>query len=65
MDREKIITAAIVAGLFGGLVGGPVATLVDYDAEPERKLWLFAVPEIIGFICAGLLVYYGRSRKKA
>lgn len=65
MEKEKVITAAIVAGLFGGLVGGPVASIADYNAEPERKLWLFAVPEIIGFICAGLLVYYGRSRKKS
>ena len=65
MDRERIITIAITAGLFGGLVGGPVASIADYNAEPERKLWLFAVPEIIGFICAGLLVYYGRSRKKS
>lgn len=64
MDREKAITAAIVAGLFGGLVGGPVASLWNYYAPPEERLWLFAVPEIFGFICAGLLVYYGRSKKK-
>ncbi|MGI0020555.1 MAG: hypothetical protein ACREAY_08795 [Nitrososphaera sp.] len=64
MDREKVITAAIVAGLFGGLVGGPVASLSDYYAPPERRFWLFMIPEIIGFICAGLMVVYGRSRKK-
>jgi hypothetical protein len=64
-DREKVITTAIVAGLFGGLVGGPVASLSDYYAPPEKRFWLFMVPEIIGFICAGLMVAYtGRSRKK-
>jgi hypothetical protein len=63
MDREKLITAAIVAGLFGGLVGGPVASLADYYAPPERRFWLFMAPEIIGFICMGLLVYYGNWRK--
>jgi hypothetical protein len=64
VDREKVITAAIVAGLFGGLVGGPVASLSDYYAPPERRFWLFMIPEIIGFICMGLMVVYGRSRKK-
>ena len=65
VDREKVITAVIVAGLFGGLVGGPVASLSDYYAPPERRFWLFTVPEIIGFICACLMVAYGgRSRKK-
>jgi uncharacterized membrane protein YeaQ/YmgE (transglycosylase-associated protein family) len=59
-----VITAAIIAGLFGGLVGGPVASLVDYYAEPEKRFWMFMVPEIIGFICLGLMVYYGKSRKK-
>ncbi|MEW5840606.1 MAG: hypothetical protein AB1753_06345 [Thermoproteota archaeon] len=65
VDREKIVTAAIIAGLFGGLVGGPVASLADYYAPPERRFWLFMIPEFIGFCCMGLLVYYsGRSRKK-
>lgn len=64
MDREKLVTAAIVAGLFGGLVGGPVASLADYYAPPERRFWLFMIPEMIGFICMGLLVYYGNWRKK-
>jgi len=64
VDREKIITAAIMAGLFGGLVGGPVASLSDYNAPPEKRFWLFIIPEFIGFICMGLMVYYGRSKKK-
>lgn len=64
LDREKAITIAIMVGLFGGLVGGPVASLADYYAPPEKRLWLFMAPEIIGFICMGLMVYYGKSRKK-
>lgn len=64
MDREKVITAAIMAGLFGGLVGGPVASLADYYAPPEKRFWLFIIPEFIGFICMGLMVYYGKSKKK-
>jgi len=64
VDREKVITAAIMAGLFGGLVGGPVASLADYYAPPEKRFWLFIIPEFIGFICMGLMVYYGKSKKK-
>jgi hypothetical protein len=64
VDREKVITAVIMAGLFGGLVGGPVASLADYYAPPEKRFWLFIIPEFIGFACMGLMVYYGRSKKK-
>jgi hypothetical protein len=64
MERERIITIAILVGLFGGLVGGPVASLADYYAPPEKRFWLFIIPEFIGFACLGLMVYYGRSRKK-
>lgn len=64
MDREKLITALIMAGLFGGLIGGPVASLADYYAPPERRFWLFIIPEFIGFACLALMVMYGRSRKK-
>jgi hypothetical protein len=64
MNKERIVTMLIMTGLFGGLIGGPIASLVDYHASPQKRLWLFIVPEFIGFACAGLMVYYGRSRKK-
>ena len=64
MDRERIITIFIIIGLFGGLVGGPVASLADYYAPPERRFWLFIIPEFIGFACLVLMVMYGRSKKK-
>ena len=63
MEREKIITAVIIALFFGGLVGGPVASLVDYYGSAEERFKLFIIPEIIGFISAGFLVYFGKSRK--
>ena len=63
MEREKIITILILIGLFGGLVGGPVASLADYYAPPERRFWLFIIPEFIGFGCLVLMVVYGKSRK--
>lgn len=64
MERnERIITAAIIAGLFGGLVGGPIASLVDYYAPPYERFKLFIIPEFIGFACLGLMIYYGKSRK--
>jgi hypothetical protein len=61
--NERIITIAIMAGLFGGLVGGPVASLVDYYASPYERFKLFIIPEFIGFACLGLMVYFGKSRK--
>ena len=63
MEREKIIMAVIIVCFFGGLVGGPVASLVDYYGSPEERFKLFIIPEIIGFVSAGFLVYYGKSRK--
>ena len=63
MERDKIITAVIISCLFGRLVGGPVASLIDYYGSPEERFKLFIIPEIIGFISAGFLVYYGKSRK--
>jgi hypothetical protein len=64
MERERIITIAIMAGLFGGLVGGPLSILANYYASPQDRFRLFIVPEFIGFACLGLMVYYGKSRKK-
>ncbi|MFL6383549.1 MAG: hypothetical protein ACJ71M_16385 [Nitrososphaeraceae archaeon] len=61
--NERIITIAIMAGLFGGLVGGPVASLVDYYASSYERFKLFIIPEFIGFACLGLMVYFGKSRK--
>jgi hypothetical protein len=61
---ERIITIAIIAGLFGGLIGGPIASFVDYSASPYDRFRLFIIPEFIGFICLGLMVYFGKSRKK-
>jgi hypothetical protein len=63
-NNERIITIAIMAGLFGGLVGGPIASLVDYYAPPYERFKLFIIPEFIGFACLGLMVYFGKSRKR-
>jgi hypothetical protein len=64
MNNERIVTILITVGLFEGLIGGPIASLADYHAPPQKRLWLLIVPEFIGFACMGLMVYYGRSRKK-
>jgi len=65
IKKDKIITAAIIIGLFGGLVGGPVLSLVFYYAPPEERFWLFIVPEFIGFCCLGLmLIYRGKSKTR-
>jgi hypothetical protein len=63
MKRDKLITGIIISCLFGGLVGGPVASLIDYYGSPEERFRLFVIPEFIGFISVGFLVYYGRSKK--
>ena len=63
VERDKIITIFILIGLFGGLVVGPIASLADYYAPPERRFWLFIIPEFIGFACLVLMVIYGKSRK--
>lgn len=62
-NKERIVTILIMIGLFEGLIGGPIASLADYHAPPQKRLWLFIVPEFIGFACMGLMVYYGRSKK--
>jgi uncharacterized membrane protein YeaQ/YmgE (transglycosylase-associated protein family) len=65
IKKEKIITAAIIMGLFGGLVGGPVFSIVFYYAQPEKRFWLFIIPEFIGFCCLGLmLIYRGKPRTR-
>ena len=63
MDKETIFTIAIVVGIFGGLVGGPILSLADYYAPPERRLWTFMIPELIGFGCLILMVIWGKTRK--
>lgn len=64
MKKGRIITIVILVGLFGGLVGGPIASLADYYAPPERRFWLFIIPEFIGFVCLVLMVIHGKSKKK-
>ena len=64
MDRERIVTTAIVIGIFGGLVGGPILSLADYYAPPERRFWTFIILETIGFGCLILMVIYGKSKKR-
>ena len=65
MDRkEKIITTAIAIGIFGGLVGGPILSLADYYAPPERRFWIFIIPEFIGFGCLILMMVWDKSKKR-
>ena len=64
MDIEKIITAIITIGIFGGLVGGPILSLADYYAPPERRFWTFMIPEFIGFGCLILMIVWDKSKKK-
>jgi hypothetical protein len=65
VNKERVITGAIIVGLFGGLIGGPLSSLAYYDASAEDRFHLFIVPEIVGFICLDLMVYYGKSRKRS
>lgn len=64
MDRDRIITTLIVIGIFGGLVGGPILSLADYYAPPERRFWTFMIPEFIGFGCLILMIISGNSKKR-
>lgn len=64
LDRDRIITTLIVIGIFGGLVGGPILSLADYYAPPERRFWTFMIPEFIGFGCLILMVISGNSKKR-
>ena len=63
LDREGIITIAILIGIFGGLVGGPILRLADYYAPPERRFWTFIIPEFIGFGCLILMIVWDKSKK--
>ena len=63
-DKNRVITVAIIVGLFGGLIGGPIGSLVSYDSTPEERFYVFIIPEIVGFICAGLMIYVGKLKKK-
>ncbi len=65
LNKNRVITAAIMIGLFGGLIGGPIASLIYYDAPGEERLKLFIIPEIVGFLCMGLMVYYGKTKDKS
>lgn len=64
MDKERIITIAIVIGIFGGLVGGPILSLADYYALPEKRFWTFIIPEFIGFGCLVLMIVWDKSKKR-
>jgi len=64
LDKERIVTIGIIIGIFGGLVGGPVLSLADYYASPEKRFWTFIIPEFIGFGCLILLIVWDRSKKK-
>ncbi len=64
MDRYRIVTILIVIGIFGGLVGGPILSLADYYASPERRFWTFLIPEFIGFGCLILMVICGKSKQR-
>ena len=63
MKREKLVTAILILGIFGGLVGGPVTSLIYYQGSPEERFRLFIIPEIIGFVSIGFLVYFGKSKR--
>ena len=63
-DEDKVITIAILVGIFGGLVGGPITSLVYYNDSGGERFKLFVIPEIIGFICIGLMIYYSKIKSK-
>jgi uncharacterized membrane protein YeaQ/YmgE (transglycosylase-associated protein family) len=54
----------IAIGIFGGLVGRPILSLADYYAPPERRFWIFMVPEVIGFVCLILMIVWDKSNKE-
>jgi uncharacterized membrane protein YeaQ/YmgE (transglycosylase-associated protein family) len=64
LDKERIVAIGIIIGIFGGLVGGPVLSLAEYYASPEKRFWTFIIPEFIGFGCLILLIVWDRSKRK-
>ena len=54
----------IAVGIFGGLVGGPILSLTDYYAPPERRFWIFIIPEFIGFGCLILMIVWDNPKKE-
>ena len=38
-------------------------SLADYYATPERRLWMFIIPEFIGFGSLILMIVWDKSRK--
>ena len=68
-DSERIITVSMVIvigifGIFGGLAGRPILSLANYYAPREGRLWIFTIPEFMGFGCLILMVIWGKSKKK-
>jgi hypothetical protein len=64
LGKDRVLTVIIIIGLFGGLIGGPIASLIYYDSAPEERFYVFIIPEIIGLICAGLMIGVGKLKKK-
>ncbi len=60
-----MITVAIIIGIFGGLVGGPILSLTDYYAPSEKRFWTFIIPEFIGFACLILMMVWDKSEKES
>jgi hypothetical protein len=50
VNKEQIVTILILMGLVGGLVGGPIASLLDYHAPPVKRFWLFIIYSRIHWI---------------
>lgn len=48
VNKDRVLTVAIMIGLFVGLIGGPITSLIYYDASPEERFNLFIIPEIVG-----------------
>jgi hypothetical protein len=43
VNKDTVLTVAIITGLFGGLIVGPITSLVYYDASPEERFNLFII----------------------